>query len=74
MTIIGDFEFLVEITTTESAKFPYKTDLSKVNNVKTNKTRSTKWAYRKERSFATNYLKFLKIKFQCKICKRFSVI
>ena len=52
--------FLVESTKIENAAFQYKIALSDAN-VKTNKTGSSKWAYRKERSFASNYFIFLKI-------------
>ena len=44
----------------ENAIFPYMTDQVKATD-KANKTRSTKWTYHGECSFATNYLKFLKI-------------
>ena len=57
--------FLVEITTIKSAKFSYKIDLWKVN-VKTNRIGSKKQNYHKNRSFATNYLIFLKIQFHYK--------
>ena len=57
--------FLVESTKIESATFPHKTALSEAN-VKTNRMGSTKWTYRKERSFASNYFVFLKNLFQCK--------
>ena len=39
--------------------FPYKTAISKAN-VKTNNLVSTKWAYRKEWSFVSNYFIFSK--------------
>ena len=48
-----------------NASFPYKTVMSEAN-VKTNRKVSTKWAYHKERSFASNYFIFLKILFQFK--------
>ena len=38
----------------ENAIFIYKPALSKAN-VKTNSMESAKWAYHKERGFATNY-------------------
>ena len=57
--------FLVESTKIESATFPHKTALSEAN-VKTNRMGSTKWTYRKERSFPSNYFVFLKNLFQCK--------
>ena len=44
--------FLVESRTIERGIFPYKTSLSKAN-FKTNRIRSTKWSYQKERGFAT---------------------
>ena len=47
--------FLVESTKIENAMFPNKIALSE-SNVKANSTGSTKWTYRKERSFASNYL------------------
>ena len=53
----------VESTQTENAIFPYKTDLSETS-VKKNGMVSTKWTYRKERSFASNYFIFLKIGFR----------
>ena len=52
-------------TTIESTTFLYKADLSKAN-IKKNRMGSTKWVYRKERRFATNYLIFFKIQFQYK--------
>ena len=57
--------FLVESTKIENASFPYKTARSEVN-VKTNDIVTTKWTYQKERSFAGNFLIFLKILFQFK--------
>ena len=56
---------LVESTKIENASFRYKTAISKVN-VKINRMMSTKWTYRKERSFASHYFLFLKILFQFK--------
>ena len=55
-----EYRFLVE-----STKFPYKSTISEAN-VKTNRMVTTKWTYHKERSFASNYLIFLKILFQFK--------
>ena len=43
---------MIEIST-----FPYKTALPKAH-VKTNRLRSTKWTYNKERGFAPNYFIF----------------
>ena len=60
-----EYRFLVESTKTENSLFPYKTTISEAN-VKTNGMLSTIWTYHKERSFATNYLIFLKILFQFK--------
>ena len=54
---------LVESAKTENATFPYKTTLSKAN-VNKNRMGSTKWTYRKEWSFTSNYFIFLKILFQ----------
>ena len=47
-----EYHFLVESTNIENASFPYKTATSEAN-VKTNKMVTTKWSYRKERSFAS---------------------
>ena len=47
-----EYLFLVESRTIERGIFPYKTSLSKAN-FKTNRIRSTKWSYQKERGFAT---------------------
>ena len=55
--------FLVENTKIETASFPYKTAISEAN-VKTNKMVSTKWTYRKDRLFASNYFIFSKSLFQ----------
>ena len=49
----------------EKASFPYKTALSEAN-VKTNRMVTTKWAYHRERSFASNYFIFFEILFQFK--------
>ena len=59
------FSFLVERTKIEKASFPYKTAISETI-VKTNRMVSTKWAYHRERSFASNYFLFLKVLFQFK--------
>ena len=59
------YHFLVERTKIEKASFPYKTDISEAN-VKTNRMVTTKWAYHRERSFASNYFIFLKVLFQFK--------
>ena len=56
-----EYRFLVEITKIENATFPYKTTMPEAN-VKTNRMGITKWIYRKERSFASNYFSFLKKK------------
>ena len=58
--------FLVESTKIENASFPDKRAISEAN-VKTNRMVSTKWTYHKGRSFASNYLIFLKILFPFKI-------
>ena len=47
----------------EHTSFPYKTAISQANVKKTNRMISTKWTYRKERSFASNQFIFLKILF-----------
>ena len=60
-----EYRFLVESTKIEKASFPYKTAVSEAN-VKTNRMVTTKWAYHRERSFASNYFIFLKILFQFK--------
>ena len=63
--------FLVESTKNENITFPYKTTLSEAN-VKTNRMDSSKWAYHKEWSFASNYFIFSKILFQFKdLVRRF---
>ena len=55
--------FIVENTTIEILTYPYKT----VNaNVKANRMESTRWTYRKERSFASIYFIFWKILVQYK--------
>ena len=60
-----EYRFLVERTKIEKASFPYKTAISEAN-VKTNRMVTTKWAYHRERSFASNYFIFLKVLFQVK--------
>ena len=57
--------FLVENTKTKNATFLYKTALSAANII-TNRIGSTKWTYDKERSFASNYIVFIKFLFQFK--------
>ena len=60
-----EYRFLVESTKIEKASFPYKTAVSEAN-VKTNRVATIKWAYHRERSFASNYFIFLKVLFQFK--------
>ena len=60
-----EHRFLVERTKIKKASFPYKTAISEAD-VKTNRMVTTKWAYRRERSFASNYFIFLKVLFQFK--------
>ena len=48
-----EYSFLVEATKIENTSFSFKTALS-VANVKANRMATTKWTYRKERSFASN--------------------
>ena len=60
-----EYQFVVERTENEKAPFPYKTAISEAN-VKTNRMVTTKWAYHRERSFASNYFIYLKILFQFK--------
>ena len=60
-----DYRILVESARIESASFPYKATLSEAN-VKTNSMGSTRWAYHKEWSFASNCIIFPKILFQFK--------
>ena len=60
-----EYHFFVEGTKIENARLTYKTALSK-SNTNTNAMRSTKWTYRKELSFASNYFVFLNILFQVK--------
>ena len=57
-----EYLFLVASTRIQNATFPYKPALSEAN-VKTNRMWSTKWIYRKERSFASNCLFFWKFCF-----------
>ena len=57
------YPYLVERTKIENASFPYKTTISEAN-VKTNRMVTAKWAYHKERSFASNYFIFWKVLFQ----------
>ena len=47
------YRFLVKRTKIEKASFPYKTAISEAN-VKTNRMVTAKWAYHRERSFASN--------------------
>ena len=49
--------FLVETTKIENISFPFKTALSEAN-VKIKRMATTKWTYRKEWSFASNYFIF----------------
>ena len=51
------YHFLVEHTKIEKRSFPYKTAISEAN-VKTNRVVTTKSAYRREGSFASNYFIF----------------
>ena len=60
-----EFHFLFERNKTEKASFPYKTAISEAS-VKTNRMVTTKWAYHRERSFASKYFIFLKFLFQFK--------
>ena len=57
--------FLAESSKIEKTSFSYKTTMSEAS-VKTSRMGSTKWTYRKERSFASNYFIFLKVLFQLK--------
>ena len=56
LKILG-YRFLVERIKIEKTSFPYKTVISEAN-VKTNRMVTTKWAYHRERSFASNYFIF----------------
>ena len=60
-----EYRFLAESTKIENTSFSYKTAISEAN-VKINKMMTTKWTYRKERTFAINYFIFLKVLFQFK--------
>ena len=53
-----EYRFLVETTKIENTSFPFKTALSEAN-VKTNRMATTKWAYHKEWSFASENFFFL---------------
>ena len=55
-----EYHFLVETTEIESTSFPFKTAPSETN-VKTNRTATTKWAYRKEWGLPVSLLFFWKI-------------
>ena len=48
-----EYHFLVDSTKIENASFSHKTVVSEAK-VKTNRMVSTKWTYRKERSFASD--------------------
>ena len=52
-----EYRLLVERIKIEKASLPYKTDILEAN-VKANKMVTTKWAYHRERSFASNYFNF----------------
>ena len=60
-----EYRVLVQNTKIEKASFPFKTAMSEAN-VKTNRMVSIKWICKKERSFASNCLIFLKTLFQFK--------
>ena len=60
-----EYCFLVERIKIEKASFPYKTVISEAN-VETNRIVTTKWAYHRELSFASNYFIFLKVLCQFK--------
>ena len=62
-----EYCFLVGITNIENSAFSYKTTLS-VSSVMTNRMGSTKWAYQKERSFASNYFFLKKFRFSLRNC------
>ena len=79
LTTIGNFEcfhyfyfernFLKKENLFQKTGVPFLVESTKIEsaaNVKTNRMGSTKWTYRKERSFASNYFVFLKNLFQCK--------
>ena len=59
-----EYCFLVASTRIENAPFPYKTAISEANvQINMDNIVSTKWTYKKQRSFASNYFIFLKILF-----------
>ena len=58
-----EYGFLVQSTMIKCEIFPHKTALPQAI-VKTDRMESTKWTYYKGRSFASNYLIFLKALFQ----------
>ena len=60
-----EYSFSVESTKIENTSFLYKTAISEAN-IETYRMVTTKLTYHKERSFASNYLIFLKILFQFK--------
>ena len=66
-TLYKNLEYclLVESTKIENALSSKKPAISEAN-VKANRMMSTKWTYRKEWSFASNYFIFLNILFQFK--------
>ena len=57
-----EYRFIVESTKIEDVSLSYETATSEAN-IKADKTVCTKWAYHKERNFASNYFIFLKILF-----------
>ena len=59
------FSWTNERTKIEKTSFPYKTAVSEAN-FKTKRMVTTKWTYHRERSFASNYLIFMKVLFQFK--------
>ena len=61
-----EYRFLVESTKIDNKTFPDKTTLSEAN-VKTNRMRSTKLTYHKERSFASNHFPFSKFCFSYRV-------
>ena len=60
-----EYRFLVESTKIKSTSFPYKTSISDAN-VKTNRMVDTKWTYKKEPNFSSDFFLFLRISFQLK--------
>ena len=60
-----EYRYLVERTKIEKASFSYKTAISEAS-VNTDRVVTTKWAYHREQSFASNYIIFLKVLFQFK--------